>query len=101
MTERVKLLLFAVGIGILLLNWVVISLTRTYYVPWSGLITILGWGMSWLYAILALLHKFSEKAPRAKMIRATLVAATVFIYPVAFLILGFMGEGASNELGSH
>jgi len=98
-TSKLKAILFFAGIGSTALTVVEASITRTYslvhgYLMLGGLLLSFVSGVNWL------LHDFKSREPKSKMIRGTLCAAWILVFPIIFIIVGFMGEGLSNDWGT-
>jgi hypothetical protein len=99
LSSRTKAILFFAGITALVLTFAYAIIFHVYKLA-MGYIILGGLLVSFVAAILWLLHEFRTKTPLAKLIRGTLLAFLILVAPVLYAIIGFMAEGASNSWGT-
>jgi hypothetical protein len=98
-SSRTKAILFFAGIAAIVLTFAY-AINFHVYELWMGFIILGSLLVSFVSAILWLLHDFKARTPQAKMIRGTLLAFWILIAPLLYAVIGFMAEGASNSWGS-
>lgn len=100
MNQRVKIILWALGLVVIAINFAYLIINRVYYVPLSGYITLIALIESFVFALLALFHNFKQREPKSRLIRILLFIASLLVYPMGYLILGLMSLGMGNEWGT-
>lgn len=98
-SSRTKAILFFAGITAIVLTFLYVIIFHVYEIT-MGFIILGGLLVSFVAAILWLLHDFKSKTPIAKLIRGTLLGFLILVSPLLYAVVGFMAEGASNSWGN-
>jgi hypothetical protein len=98
-SSRTKAVLFFAGIAANVLTFAYAITFHVYEIA-MGYIILGSLLVSFVAAILWLLHEFKTQTPIAKMIRGTLLAFLILVAPLLYAVIGFMAEGASNSWGT-
>ena len=97
MTKALKGSISLGGIALVALVVAISSVTRTYYVPWSGMVMIAGLLVGFVFGILWMMHEFRKQSTIAQIIKTLILVVLVAAFPIIFAIVGFMGEGLCND----
>ena len=98
-SSRTKAILFFAGVTAIVLTFAYVIIFHVYEIT-MGYIILGGLLLSFVAAILWLLHDFTSKTPIAKLVRGTLLGFLILVSPLLYAIIGFMAEGASNSWGN-
>lgn len=97
MTQKFKNLVFYVSSGAILLNILAAYIWRQYpHLIW-GMLSLGLLLVSFVFAILALAHKFRTQNGKSQIIRGVLLVFAVVLYPLFYAVLGFMAIGMSTS----
>ncbi|MFM6978027.1 MAG: hypothetical protein ACKOWR_04865 [Micrococcales bacterium] len=99
-SQITKNTIFFIATGIIVVNVIVAYTWRAYPYTVFGLVSLAALVVSFVFAILALTHKFSSQQGNFQILRALLVVLVVVLYPLFYTILGFMTIGLGSGQGS-
>ena len=97
MTQRTKTIIFLASTFLILLNVFAAYLWRQYPPEIWGIISLVLLAVSFVFALLALLHAIKSKQFPEQLIRAFLALFVVLVYPVFYTVLGFMAIGMAHD----
>lgn len=100
MSQRAKNNIFYISSGLVLLNVVVVNIWHQYpHLLW-GYVSLGGLLVSFVFAILALAHKFKSQNGKSQIIRGVLLVLAAVLYPLFYAVLGFMAVGLATSQSS-
>jgi short subunit fatty acids transporter len=97
MTQRTKTTVFLSSTFAILLNVFAAFIWRQYPSQVWGIISLGGLAVSFVFLLLALLHKIKSKKFPEQLIRSFLALVAVLVYPVFYAVLGFMAIGMDHD----
>lgn len=100
MSQKTKNAVFLISSGAIFLNIAAAYLWREFPFMIWGTVSLVLLAASLIFAILALTHRFRNQNGKSQIIRGVLLVFVIALYPLFYVVLGFMGIGLSSSQGS-